>query len=551
MQEVKAKTRIRTRAWVLAALLAVLVAGILGAGVRIKEPVSFFRNVTLPTLREPGGVWQGPVANYRFDDSAFYAFADDLQCDAASDHGGLKSRQVVLDQKLQAEPLNPYVWYAYAALHMRRESNWARDKSSSLSEAMTMVSKALSASDPLASGHIMLAKVYLAGDDPFNAYRHLNEARGLGAPPAAVDIIAGQLHLQLNRYPQAEQDFSRAIQEPSSSVRKAHAAVLLGDMFSRLGESDRAERQYRFASSLQTCSTDPERRLAGFLLFARQDRKAAETVLRDSMARMPHPETRRLLSLLLFFDWSEGVETGRDKASRARELAQQEYVTPEEILLAAARFDVGQKVVAHLLKSGIVRHVDTADGGSNTALIIAAEGNALSVAATLMDRGANVDAQNALGQRALGFFAGHGNTKAVMLLTAKRAKLNYTDANGDSPLRLAVKRGRAQTAEYLLDHGARDHLHQLLFESALRGDFALTKMLIKAGVNVNSSSDGAVPPPMIGAIFSRDLPTIRLLLEAGADASASFRGRRIYEYAIDTGDPAVVEVLAKARKSAV
>jgi ankyrin repeat protein len=537
------KTSARTL--ILVALLAIATAIVIVAPLRVENPIESFYYGILPSLRQQQTFPPSSAPNFQFNESAFSAFVATLRCDATWNNVGSIDPLRVLAEKLKIEPDNPYVWAASAEVRL-----WQFETGlghvSTLPEAMTFALRAVNSPVPIALGHVTIAKLYVAAGDAFRARRHMDRANGLGVAMADSSLVTGQISELLNNHSASERHFTEAIGQNWNKALKAQAAVLLGDSFVRRGRFEDAERQYRLASSFRACSSAPERRLAQLLLFGKNDVKAADAVLRQALSAFPHPEIKQLLSLIALLEWSKDHPPGQRRTSRAREILASAHVDADEMFLAAARFDLGKTLIRDLLGSQLIRTIEVMDGKSNTALIVAAESNALSVAAELLSRGANVNAANFLARRPLGFFSAHGNSAAVALLLSKNAEIAYVDVAGDSPLGLAVKRGHGDIVHLLLRSGADGSVDNLLFEAAIRGDLRIVKLLVAAGANVNASA-GQVPP-LIGAFFSGDISTVRFLLESNADTTVTFDGRNVRDYAIDSGNPAVVELLAGHKK---
>ena len=532
----------------LAAFLAAAIAVVVVAPLRVENPIESFYYGLLPSLQQKQMYPTSSVPKFQFDELAFGTFVANLRCDATWNYSGLIDPGRILEEKLKVEPQNPYVWTASAERHLWLFET-GQGLNSTLSDAMALAIKAVDTPVPIALGHITLAKLYLAAGNAFRAQQHLDRAIKLGAAPADASLVSGQISDLLNHHLAAERQFTEAIKQNWNNVLKAQAALLLGDLLVRRGRFKDAESEYRLASSFHACSSVPERRLAQLLIFINNDLKEADTVLTQALTAFPHPEIKRLLSLIELLKWSRNYSPGRQKTLRVREILEAAHIDAGEMFLTASRFDSGKMLVTDLLHSKTVGSIDVMDGKSNTALIVASEGNALSVAAELVSRGANVNAENFLGKRALGFFSAHGNRAAVEKLLSKNAEIEYVDATGDSPLSLAVKRGHGGIVDLLIRGGGGGKVDSLLFEAAIRGDLRIVKLLVAAGANVNVSPENA--PPLIGAFFSRDIPTVRFLLESGADTTVIFDGRSIHDYAIDSGNPAVVELLTAHKKSRI
>ncbi len=103
--------------------------------------------------------------------------------------------------------------------------------------------------------------------------------------------------------------------------------------------------------------------------------------------------------------------------------------------------------------------IEVADAQGNTPLMIAAEGprgvlNNAPFVQTVLDVGAKIETQDALGRTALYRAATEGRIDAVRLLIDKKANVNARANNGMTPLLEAVVHGRQPIVQLLLEHGA-------------------------------------------------------------------------------------------------
>jgi len=454
--------------------------------------------------------------------------------------------QSVLDAKMGDEPLNPYVWVASTELKLRLFLAGEGRRADPF-EVIRLAQRGAELNPPLGRASLALAKTDLVRSAIFDATQHLHDAINLGAPRDEVLLVKAAIAKVINN----EHDAQRALEEVigiSPAVElKAVAGVELGDLLQRQGKLDEAERQYRSAASLRSCTRVPDRRLGTFLIFARNKLAEAKTVLTQGNSPRPDAETSRLLETLDFFAWSNGSASPARKSEILKDLLQQSEISGDEILLVAAQFEAGRKLILDLLAAGVLQNVDAVDGKSNTALLIAARGNAGAVAEALVHRGARVNAQNSGGQRAIGLFSAHGNIEALKLLLGKGAELNYVDSNGNSPVSCAVAGSHVGAAKLLLQNGAKADVSELLTRAALNGNLPMVQMLVIAGADVNKQGQKVIPP-LMAAVVSRDLPTIQYLLDKDADPATTYNGKSILEYARDTGDPALVKLLSEKRK---
>jgi tetratricopeptide (TPR) repeat protein len=483
---------------------------------------------------------------FAFAEDDVRGFVLDLECDCTLGGQAMRQLQILLDAKLGEEPLNPYVWVAGAEFQVKlfiaRQGRWAIPF-----EVVRMAQRAAELNPPLGRASLALAKTDLLTGDVFNAMQHLDDARKLGAPHDEVLLAKASIARVMNNEREARGALEEVIRSSPAVELKAAAGIALGELFEKQGKPDDAERAYRAAAALRSCTRIPDRQLATLLIFAKNHPAEAKAVLVRVNSPRPDAQTSRLLEILEFFAWSADSMPPLSKNEAVQSLLQQSEVSAEEILFTAARFDSGRKLILDLFAGGVLQNVDAVDGRSNTALLIAAAGNAGGVAEALILRGARVNAQNAVGERAIGLFAVHGNVDAMKLLLQKGAELNYVDSGGNSPIRAAVAGSQAEAVKLLLQSGAKANVSELLAQAALSGNLAMVRMLVAAGGNVNSQAPKTIPPLLAG-VLSGDLPTIRYLLEKNADPAAKYGGRSILEYARDAGNPALIRLLMEKTK---
>ncbi|OAS14763.1 hypothetical protein A8708_23635 [Paenibacillus oryzisoli] len=99
------------------------------------------------------------------------------------------------------------------------------------------------------------------------------------------------------------------------------------------------------------------------------------------------------------------------------------------------------------------------DDDGRTALIHAVIDNLTEITKFLIERGANVDAQDNLGYTPLHYASQNYLPEVVKLLVDNKANVDVKDSHGNSPLFRAVfnSRGRGEVILLLLSHGADAH----------------------------------------------------------------------------------------------
>ena len=173
-------------------------------------------------------------------------------------------------------------------------------------------------------------------------------------------------------------------------------------------------------------------------------------------------------------------------------------------------------------------------GRSVTPLHIAAESNPKSRSiATLLDRGADVNAKAHGGETPLHMALSFNHAGIVALLLDRGADVNARDGDGETPLHWAIRRTRDPTViPLLLDHGADANaktedgftpLHMAVEQNGLE----LAALLLDHGADVNakshnrrSSSGDHATPLHWAAFYDSGSDVAELLISRGADLNA-------------------------------
>jgi ankyrin repeat protein len=200
-----------------------------------------------------------------------------------------------------------------------------------------------------------------------------------------------------------------------------------------------------------------------------------------------------------------------------------------------------------LLEKGA--HVDAEDNVGNRALHYAARYGDHHIGALLLDAGTSVGKTNILNVDPLREASLSGNADFVRLLLRQGAKvsegalenavrrgsvacvelllqhevpINMTDLGHGNALFLAVRVGNSQIIRLLMDHYQEDIntdvLNELLNAAAGEHDIAVVKLILDRGA-MASAQAGWLGNPLLEAILVDRADTVKLLLEHGADVN--------------------------------
>ena len=176
--------------------------------------------------------------------------------------------------------------------------------------------------------------------------------------------------------------------------------------------------------------------------------------------------------------------------------------------------------------------VDTANDYGVTPLAVACQNGSTAsakIVETLLQAGANPDAELPSGETVLMTASFAGSVDAVQSLLARGADVNATETiKAQTALMWAVSEGHREVVRALLDHGAdvnapsTGQFTPLLF-AARGGDIELARMLLAAGADVSAQgADGSTP--LLIATFRRHVDLAKALLDGGADPNADGLG---------------------------
>ena len=206
-------------------------------------------------------------------------------------------------------------------------------------------------------------------------------------------------------------------------------------------------------------------------------------------------------------------------------------------------------VLRLLLDHNADEHVRNNNG--NTALHCAARSGHLDVARILLGRGAEVDARNYLeitihcastdiqadpwsslildehlrdrGMTPLHYAASNGHPEVVLLLLERNAEVNAQDNRGFTPFLFASRMGNTDTFQLLLDHNGNEHVRDNECRTPLHYAVYLNhldaaRFLLERNVDINArDTNGLTPLFCASASYYDDTSALKLLLDRGAD----------------------------------
>ncbi|WP_425860086.1 ankyrin repeat domain-containing protein [Arthrobacter sp. TWP1-1] len=216
------------------------------------------------------------------------------------------------------------------------------------------------------------------------------------------------------------------------------------------------------------------------------------------------------------------VPSSAPLVSNAPPLAPEAQMALNTQLIGAATNNDSASVVA-LLADGAQLEFKGADG--RTALVAATKSNAVAAARTLMEAGANVNAQDDLQDSAF-LYAGAEALDEILLMTlAHGADVKSTNRYGGTALIPACEHGHVSTVKILLAAEVPvDHVNNLgwtgLLEAVILGTGGaahqeVVRLLIEAGANVNLADSNGVTA-LAHAQATGQGAVAQLLLDAGA-----------------------------------
>lgn len=205
----------------------------------------------------------------------------------------------------------------------------------------------------------------------------------------------------------------------------------------------------------------------------------------------------------------------------------------------------------------------------------ARHGDTSAISSHLFEHPESINYRNSLGQSAVLLAQYHKKPEAVRMLLDRGAALTLHEAcavgkltrvqeilkdvprlidshapDGFTPLGLASYFGHADTARWLIDHGANVNLAANnamqvapLHAAASGGHVEIVRMLAEAGADVNARQQAGYVP-LHAAALNGDVETARVLLDHGADRGARADNQQsALDMALQKGNAGMVALL--------
>jgi ankyrin repeat protein/rubrerythrin len=194
-----------------------------------------------------------------------------------------------------------------------------------------------------------------------------------------------------------------------------------------------------------------------------------------------------------------------------------------------------------------------------TPLMLAAFGGHVDTVRLLLEKGADVNAKEAVVGTALTDASNAGRLEVVRLLLEKGADVNAKNKDGGTALTAASCTGHLEVVRLLLEKGAdvnakEEFVGTALMMGSFHGHLEVVRLLLEKGADVNAKNkDGGTA--LTDASSEGRLQVVRLLLKKGADVNARTIGGTALELASKKGHAQIVDLLkakgSKRKKSQV
>ncbi|RQW08419.1 TonB family protein [candidate division KSB1 bacterium] len=213
--------------------------------------------------------------------------------------------------------------------------------------------------------------------------------------------------------------------------------------------------------------------------------------------------------------------------------------------------ETGHKMGKSLFRSGIVLlcFITSLRADVNGDLLEAARRGSLEAMQTALSAGADINAENILGETALFAAIDECRTEAVRLLISKGARLDYLTKLNYTPLMKAASEGCADIVRLLMDakvdinRSEPKQKHTPLLKAVLFNRPEIVAILVVKGAKINVADKFGNTPLMLAA-RSGHIDIVDFLISKGADVNAkTLIGHTALLYALEFGQPEIAKML--------
>jgi ankyrin repeat protein len=191
--------------------------------------------------------------------------------------------------------------------------------------------------------------------------------------------------------------------------------------------------------------------------------------------------------------------------------------------LTRAVLSGNEVVVQLLLEKGA--QIEAEDKTGATALLCASHKGHQTIAELLLDRGANIEASDRNGVTSLMWASYQGYEGMTKMLLDRGARIEALSKLGRTALMFALLQDKKTTAKLLLDRGAQAEVFDKngntpLLLAAMKGSDDVAKALLDKGANVEASNEIGCTALVLASLHVHEA-MVNLLLERGAQVEAT------------------------------
>ena len=191
-----------------------------------------------------------------------------------------------------------------------------------------------------------------------------------------------------------------------------------------------------------------------------------------------------------------------------------------------------------------------------TPLHLASEIGRIDTARMLIERGADLAAQNKDGETPLHLAVRKGEVDVARMLFECGADITARNKDGETPLHLASQKGEEEIARMLIERGADLTAQNKNGETPLhlalqKREVDVARMFIKRGADLTAQNkDGETPLHL--ASRNGEVDVVRMLIERGADLTTQNEyGEAPIHLALQMGEVDIVRILLSARQPGI